>query len=77
MLIQDERERFHYFLDGLVELGFARVLGLNFCDQSGDIIFHGMLAKCAALSRAAVVFRMTKAGRRCPWASRVSLTRRA
>jgi hypothetical protein len=29
MLLEDERERFDHFLDGLVELGFGRVLGLH------------------------------------------------
>src|SRR4051794_17399926 len=42
VLIEDERERFDYFLDGLVKLGFARVLGFHVGHQSGDIVFHGI-----------------------------------
>jgi hypothetical protein len=53
MLIEDERERLDHFLHGLVELRFARVLGLNFCHQSGDIVFHKFIAN-ALLTDASV-----------------------
>ena len=44
MLLEHERERFDYFLDSLVEFRFARILGLHFGHQSGNIVFHGLLA---------------------------------
>src|SRR3954462_3713072 len=56
VLIEDEGQRFDYFLDGLVELGFARVLGFHVGHQSGDIVFHGIACEWAALSNGSQVF---------------------
>jgi hypothetical protein len=48
MLIKDKGQGLDYFLDGLVELGFARVLGFHVGHQSGDIVFHGIALRVAA-----------------------------
>ena len=56
MLIEDEGERLDYFLHGLVELRFARVLGLHVGHQSGDIVFHGLLANALRCSSSGELF---------------------
>src|SRR5205085_3006606 len=74
MLIEDEGERLDYFLHGLVELWFARVLGLYVGHQSGDIVFHGLLANALPCSSSGELFKRTRAGPREKYAGRGSST---
>ena len=40
MLLQDERERFDDFLDGLVKFRLGRIFGLHLGQQSRNVVFH-------------------------------------
>ena len=51
VLVQHERERLDDFLDGLVELGFRRVLGLYVGHQCCNLVIHGSRRVCQTPER--------------------------
>jgi hypothetical protein len=59
MLIEHQRQGLDHFLHGLVELRFARILGLDLSHQCGNVVFHfEFLANALRLKAARLVLRL-------------------